>query len=439
MLPTQRIKPSSTRRLAAAMFVALFSGAALGAEAGDLGSPPPGEIPILFNDRNVYAKPDVLTQHRVLAALVKDGQIYVPLRTMFEQMGATVSTSAGGTTVTAEKDGAGVSVTVGKPEVVINGETRPLDVPPMLYRGVVLVPVRVLSEALGAYVEWLPDRRIVVVRYITPSPAAPPAVMPTAAPTLAPTAPPALAPTAPPALAAPIPVPAPTAPPAEHSYTGFVEGAYAEPINANEFVTGTYCDSYLVDAAYAPQDSPLAVKADFRHDAYVTSSNAVDSLGNHYTQFTTIDGGAAFTPVFMGRQDSFDARLEFRVASPRVYVGVGYLHTTNNYGYPNLDGIGAGIEKLPDLRPGIGFYGSAFYYPNAAGNYTIANPASANNGATYRQEYRIVKYDIGASLVLAHSPVYLHGGYSGDQYTVRQNAPIGQIHAGPYLGLGIKI
>jgi hypothetical protein len=392
------------------VFVALLSGAALGADAGDLGSPPSGEVPILFNDHTVYAKPDVLKQARVLAALVRDGAIYVPLRSMFEQMGATVSASADGKTVTADKPGASVSVTLGKAEVVINGESRPLDVPPMLYHGVVLVPVRVLSEALGAYVQWVPDRRVVVVRYI-----------------------------APPAPAPPVPVPTPTAPPAEHSYTGFVEGAYSEPINANEFVADGYCASYLLDAAYAPQDSALAVKVDFRHDEYVTSSNAVDSLGNHYTQFATIDGGTAFTPVFMARQDSIDARLEFRVASPRIYVGVGYLHTTTSYGYPSLDGIGAGIEKLPDLRPGIGFYGSAFYYPNAAGNYTIANPASANNGATYRQEYRIVKYDIGASLVLAHSPVYVHGGYSGDRYMVRQNAPIGQIHAGPYIGLGVKI
>ena len=44
------------------------------------------------------------------------------------------------------KPGAEVKVTVGKPEVLINGESRPLDVPPMIYQGNVLVPVRVISE-----------------------------------------------------------------------------------------------------------------------------------------------------------------------------------------------------------------------------------------------------------------------------------------------------
>jgi hypothetical protein len=35
--------------------------------------------------------------------------------------------------------------------------------------------------------------------------------------------------------------------------------------------------------------------------------------------------------------------------------------------------------------------------------------------------------------------VYLFGGYTGDQYSAKRNAPIGQTHAGPYIGLGVKI
>jgi len=89
---------------------------------------------------------------------------------MFEQMGATVSFDASTKTVTVSKAGAEVKVTVGKPEVIINGESRPLDVPPMMYQGVVLVPVRVISEGMGAYVLWVADKRLVVVRYIPPTP-----------------------------------------------------------------------------------------------------------------------------------------------------------------------------------------------------------------------------------------------------------------------------
>src|ERR1700722_8840239 len=58
------------------------------------GAPPSAAIPILYNDHTVYAKPDLLRQSRVLAALVKNGHLYIPLRSMFEQMGASVSVSA---------------------------------------------------------------------------------------------------------------------------------------------------------------------------------------------------------------------------------------------------------------------------------------------------------------------------------------------------------
>src|SRR5215469_1025859 len=148
---------------------------ATSAPPADFGAPPSGQIPILYNDRHVYAKPDILKQGRVLAALVRGGTILIPLRSMFEQMGATVSYDAASKTATVSKSGAEVKVRIGKPEVTINGEARPLDVPPMMYQGNVLVPVRVISEGMGAYVQWVPDQHVVVVRYIPATPPPPPA------------------------------------------------------------------------------------------------------------------------------------------------------------------------------------------------------------------------------------------------------------------------
>ncbi len=429
---------SASRPAAATLLALLLCALAARAEAApsashappiapaDFGAAPSGEIPILYNDRTVYAKPDILKRRRVLAALVRGRQLYVPLRSMFEQMGATVSASADGTTVTATKDDTSVAVTLGKNEVVINGETRPLDVPPMLYRGIVLVPVRVLSEALGAYVLWVPGRRVVVVRYIPVVP--PPPVTPSPVPTATPSPVPVVAPP----LATPVPTPTP-------SYRGFVQAAIASRHNYNEFSAGYDCpEAYMLSAVYTFKDSPLALKVDFRQDIYVTSDNLTDANANHFTSFATIDGGFALTPVFVARQSSLDARVEFQVAAPRIYVGAGYLHTSNNYGYPELNAAGFGIEKLPDLRPGVGVYGSAFFYPAASGNYTVTSAASVNAGTSYHQQYQVAKYDAGLALVFKHSPVYIHAGFSGDHYTAKQNAPIGQTHDGPYVGLGLK-
>ncbi len=107
----------------AALFAAGFGLAALsgptlalaqGAPPPDFGSPPSGEYPILFNDHHVYSKPDTDKQNRVLAAQVRGNTILVPLRSLFEQMGATVSYDPTTQTVDVSKPGSDVKVTVGK-------------------------------------------------------------------------------------------------------------------------------------------------------------------------------------------------------------------------------------------------------------------------------------------------------------------------------------
>src|ERR1700677_54646 len=96
---------------------------AMAAPPADFGSPPSGQIPILYNDHHVYSKPDLLKQGRVLAAYARGGTLFLPLRSMFEQMGGTVSYDPASRTATVSKPGSTITVTIGKPEVVINGES----------------------------------------------------------------------------------------------------------------------------------------------------------------------------------------------------------------------------------------------------------------------------------------------------------------------------
>src|SRR5271168_2815469 len=88
------------------------------APPAEFGTPPSGEVPILYNDQHVYTRPDELKANRVLAALVRGGTVLVPLRSMFEQMGATVSWDPATQTADVSKPGADVKVTVGKSVVV---------------------------------------------------------------------------------------------------------------------------------------------------------------------------------------------------------------------------------------------------------------------------------------------------------------------------------
>ena len=403
--------------------IAQGGGSTMAAPPANFGSPPSGQIPILYNDHHVYAKPDVLKQGRVLAALVRGGTLLIPLRSMFEQMGATVSYAAGTKTVTVSKPGAEVKVTVGKPEVVINGESRPLDVPPMIYKGTVLVPVRVISEGMGAYVQWVPDQHVVVVRYLPPTPP------PTPAPTEAPTAPP---PT-------PTPTPAPT-PYWDH----YVAGDYIiSPKVYNEFNPGTTSSnnnsgfSYRIHGAveFPLFNLPWMVSADYRQLNYPRNNTSVTAIGGLFN-YTCAPGCSGTN----GRDYDFDVHLGLRVLNPRIYVGIGYLWRNNNAGYPTLTGVGGGLEKLPKLQSGFDWYGSAYYYPSVRGTYTSTNPigCSPASPCMYNVGYGELKYDIGVSYAFDNIPLFLEGGWLGMRGWQQMSAPAPFSENGPYVGIGIK-
>jgi hypothetical protein len=380
----------------------------------NFGSPPSGTIPILFNDHHVYAKPDTLRQGRVLAALVKGGTVLIPLRSMFEQMGASVAYDAASKTVTVSKPGAEVKVTVGQPQVVINGESRPLDVPPIIYQGSVLVPIRVISEGMGAYVQWVPDRQLVVVRYVppTPPPTAPPPPPPTAPPTVAPT-----------------PTPAPVHTPYHDLY---VSGDYIfSPKVYNEFSPGNtgHGASYEVKGAWEFDAIGLPWMIAGNMQQFQYPHNCTDiTVPTPDCQVTVIGAnGATNVPGFTARDTTIDARLGIKVADPRIYVGVGYLWRNNDYGYPRQDAFGFGAEKLPDLNQTFGVYGSVWYYPNTKGSYNGLNLA-----------YNDLLYNVGIDYVIGNSPVFLEAGWTGTSLTNKTNAPSGVTANGPFVGLGIK-
>jgi Copper amine oxidase N-terminal domain len=405
--------------------------------SADFGSPPSGEVPIFFNDRHVYAKPDTLKQNRVLAALVRGNTILIPLRSMFEQMGATVSYDPASRTADVTKPGSDVKVTVGRPEVIINGESRPLDVPPEIYKGAVVVPVRVISEGMGAYVQWVPDRRVVVVRYVAAAPPTPP-------PTPVPTLPPTPIPTVP-------PTPAPT--PRPVVYEHFIVGDYIfQPKAYNEFDPGNPGRNGPSYSARAAVEFPLfglpwMLEADGRQYTYdhfgdfdtTVPRNApcvAANVGPNRGCVTPIGGvGSVYVPSFSARDRDIEGRFALKVADPRIYIGVGYLWRNDNYGYPQQHGVGFGVEKLPDLDNFVSLFGSYWYYPSVTGYYT--DPL----GNKFNLSYRIQKYQAGVNVSPFYrtaAGVFLEGGFEGDIGNIRMNAPIEFKHYGWFGGVGIK-
>ncbi len=413
--------------------------------APDFGTPPSGEVPILFNDQHVYSKPDKLKQGRVLAALVRGKTILVPLRSMFEQMGATVSYNASTKTVDVSKPGADVQVTVGKPEVVINGESRPLDVPPEIYKGSLVVPLRVISEGMGAYVLWVADKRLVVVRYL-------PAPAPTPPPTPAPTAPPTPVPTA-----APTATPTPTPKPTQAAEVFIAADALFQPKVYNEFDPGTTGRTSIIGrggVTFAFDNIAFLAEGDYTQFVYPHRSATGSNTGGPFYSPNVPCGlpgnplsaplgdpgcvstlgpinGSAYVPSFDARDNDLDGRLGVGIANPKIFIVGSYLTRWSNYGYPRLNGVGGGIEKLPQFNQPIDIYGSVLYYPSISGNYTDIF------GNQQQLQYRLLKYQAGITLNVPRSPLFLDFGYLGDKATVKQNAPSEIDEHSLYGGLGL--
>ena len=98
-----------------------------------------------------------------------NGRILVPMRDIFEELGATVSWTQYNQTIVAQRrpDGFhhGVSLTmqIGNPGASVNGAEVTLDQPPVLYYNYTLVPLRFVSEALGAQVDWDNVNQIAII------------------------------------------------------------------------------------------------------------------------------------------------------------------------------------------------------------------------------------------------------------------------------------
>jgi len=95
--------------------------------------------------------------------VIENGRTLVPLRAMFEALGATVDWNQSTQTVTSVKDDITVSLTIGSNILTKNGAGITLDVPAKIVGGRTLVPARAVAESFGAEVGWVQSTQTVVI------------------------------------------------------------------------------------------------------------------------------------------------------------------------------------------------------------------------------------------------------------------------------------
>ena len=83
-----------------------------------------------------------------------DGRIMVPMRGIFEKLGASVEWDRSNQTIIANKNGLRVKISIGQLDASVNGNSVHMDVAASLVGGTTMVPLRFVSEALGGFVNW---------------------------------------------------------------------------------------------------------------------------------------------------------------------------------------------------------------------------------------------------------------------------------------------
>lgn len=121
----------------------------------------------LLVSSNAFASINLTINQKPLAAgvapTVIDGRTLVPLRAIFEELGATVEWNDATKTVTSTTDVSNIQLTLNSSNAIVNGQTKTLDVPAQIIDGNTMVPVRFVAESLDCAVNWNADTQTVEI------------------------------------------------------------------------------------------------------------------------------------------------------------------------------------------------------------------------------------------------------------------------------------
>ena len=89
-----------------------------------------------------------------VAPVIENDRVLVPLRDVFEKLGAQVSWDEATQTVSIVKDYKKISLQINSEKMYVDSELCVLDAVPVIYYDKTMIPLRAVAQALGAQVNW---------------------------------------------------------------------------------------------------------------------------------------------------------------------------------------------------------------------------------------------------------------------------------------------
>lgn len=96
--------------------------------------------------------------------IIQNDSTLVPFRSIFEAFGMVVQWFGDEKRVTAEKDGLSITLFINSTDMLVNGEKTVLNTAPIIYNDFTLVPLRAISEAADADVDWDGSTKTVYIK-----------------------------------------------------------------------------------------------------------------------------------------------------------------------------------------------------------------------------------------------------------------------------------
>lgn len=94
---------------------------------------------------------------------IEKGRTLVPMRAIFEAIGANVTWDGEKKNILAKKDQDIVSLDIGSKKMKVNDKIKTIDVPAKLVNSRTMVPLRAISEAFNLTVNWYPETKSIVI------------------------------------------------------------------------------------------------------------------------------------------------------------------------------------------------------------------------------------------------------------------------------------
>lgn len=106
---------------------------------------------------------DGITQNFEASPVNLNGSVMVPMRAIFETLQAKINYDSNKREITAKKGSKIIVLTIDSTNVFINEKQYQISIAPQIIKDRTMVPLRFVSESLGAAVEWDPNNNAVII------------------------------------------------------------------------------------------------------------------------------------------------------------------------------------------------------------------------------------------------------------------------------------